>query len=84
MFDTAWRVCAQVVLDGPWWTRHLPHIIEAVLIGPGDAAGADGCYGNACVRSLRDVHQDFLRTFGLTAVEVPLVRYDVGVGFRAA
>ena len=74
----------EVVLDGPWWTAHLPHIIQAMLIGPADGTGVNGCYGNACVRSMHDIHADFLRTYGLTAADVPLVRYNVGVDFHAA
>ena len=74
----------QVVIDGHWWTEHLPHVIEAVLIGPGDATGVDGCYGNACVRSLRDIHRDFLDEYGLTGEQVPLVSYQVGSGFHPA
>ena len=74
----------EVVLDGPWWSAHLPHIIEAMFIGPADGTGVDGCYGNACVRSMRTIHSDFLREFGLTAAQVPLVRYQVGQGFSAA
>ena len=49
-----------------------------------DATGVDGCYGNACVTSLRDIHRDFLATYGLSAAQVPLVRYEIGVGFHAA
>lgn len=74
----------EVVLDGPWWTAHLPFVIEAMFIGPADGTGADGCYGNACVNSMRDIHSDFLREFGITAEQVPLVYYDIGSGFRLA
>ena len=40
--------------------------------------------GNACVRSMRSIHQSFLRAYGLTAQQVPLVRYNIGHGFVAA
>ena len=74
----------EVVIDGPWRTSHLPSVIEAMFVGPADGTGVDGCYGNACVVSMFDIHRDFLAAYGLTATQVPLVRYDVGVGFRAA
>ena len=64
----------EIVLDGPSWRAHLPHIIEAVFLTVG--ADAD-CYGHACDRSMGDVHRDFLRAFGLDAAAVPLVVYDL-------
>jgi hypothetical protein len=62
----------------------LPHVIEAMFIGPGDGEGVGSCYGNACVRSVRDVRRDFLRAYRLRSADVPLVRYHIGVGFVAA
>ena len=50
-------------IDGGWWGRHLPDTVEAFV---GDSAEA------------RQQHAAFLRQYGLSADQVPLLSLDVG------
>jgi hypothetical protein len=50
-------------IDGGWWGRHLPDTVEAFV---GDSAEA------------RQQHAAFLRQYGLSAGQVPLLSLDVG------
>ena len=53
----------EILVDGDWWTAHLPDAVEAFFHG-GESALA------------REQHRRFLQEFGLTADQVPLVRLD--------
>ena len=48
-------------IDSSWWDRHLPDVVEAFF---GDSAEA------------RQQHAAFLRQFGLSAAQVPLLRMN--------
>lgn len=50
-------------IDGQWWDRHLPDAVDAFV---GDSAEA------------RQQHAAFLRQYGLSADQVPLLSMDVG------
>ena len=54
----------EVVLDGLGWNRALPRGIEAFVAVPGDDEAAVGA-----------THRRFLAEFGLSASEVPLLRF---------
>ena len=51
----------EIIVDGPHWTDHLPTTIEA-FFGGGELAASQ--------------HASFLRTYGLTNEEVPLLLFD--------
>jgi len=53
----------EFLLDGEWWEAHLPDTIEAFI------AGTEGANAVEAQR----LHADFLRTYGLTARDVPLL-----------
>ena len=53
----------EAIVDGFYWNAHLPHSIEALIGSPGDPAA---------VR----LHERFLRTYRLTAEDVPLVIFE--------
>jgi hypothetical protein len=53
----------ELLVDGAHWASALPHVIEAFI------AGVDG--GKAV--AARAAHEDFLRTYQLSAEEVPIV-----------
>lgn len=60
----------EAVLDGHLWNANLPNTVEAFfLLDNGD---------NAAVSFTREAHASFLRTYGLTAEEVPLLTLDPG------
>ena len=53
----------EVVADGSYWNKHLPHSVEAIIGSPGDPAA-------------RALHAEFLQTYGLTSEQVPLVTFN--------
>ena len=55
----------EVVLDSVAWVEALPSTIEAVFAVAGEAQAR-----------ARQIHQDYLRTYGLTEEVVPLLIYD--------
>ena len=57
----------EIVLRADYWRSRLPKIIEAIFF-PIHKAGE---------RRARNVHAAFLRAFGLTAIDVPLLRLDL-------
>ena len=72
----------EVIVGGMWYERNLPRAIEAIVytthsyweevLGPGLGKKEEE-------EKARKVHQDFLRYYkaeGLTAQEVPLLRFD--------
>jgi len=64
------RLYNELVLDGLYSNRNLPHSIEAFVLSPGDN-----------VALVRESHQAFLRIYRLTARDVPLLVYHPGVSF---
>ena len=44
-----------------YWERNLPHVVEAFLGSSGAA---------------RNMHRAFLHEYGLTSIQVPLLRFD--------
>ena len=56
-----WDSYNEVIVDGRHWTDHLPHTIEA-FFGTGALA--------------REQHSAFLREFGLSSDQVPLMAFD--------
>ena len=54
----------EIVIAGLSYNRNLPRAIEAFVVG-----------GNDDVVKARAVHRRFLDAFGLTAADVPLLRY---------
>lgn len=62
----------EVIVDAASWARNLPRTIEAVFVHKG-APAAD-------VATSKRVHADFLREYGITDNETPLVTYDPDTG----
>ena len=54
----------EVVIDGLAYNRNLPRTVEAFVLGSNDD-----------VTKARAVHGRFLEAYGLTAADVPLLRY---------
>ena len=62
----------EAILDGYYWNAQLPHSIEAVLTSPNNPV-------------LRRMHQQFLRRYGVTAEQIPLLTFhkeDLNTPFR--
>lgn len=53
----------EILLDGAHWTEHLPDAVEAFV-------------GTGRMEEAREQHWDFLRLYGLTKEQVPLLRLD--------
>lgn len=53
----------EAILDGFYWNAHLPHSIEALLTTPNNPV-------------LRRMHMQFLRRYGLTETQVPLLTFN--------
>ena len=71
-YDGSWRrvhpqdsVYNEVIVSSMWWDRNLPWALEAFVFDGGDELQAQ----------MVITHQQFLDFFGLTAEEVPLLRY---------
>ena len=59
----------EVIVDAHVWKRNLPRTIEAVYI-------LKGAKDAALVEKSKGVHADFLRFYGLTTRDTPLVTFD--------
>lgn len=53
----------EVIADGFYWNKHLPHSIEAIIGSPGEPAA-------------QALHAEFLQTYGLSSAQVPLVTFN--------
>ena len=58
----------EYVVSAAYWEAHLPSLVQAVMC-------RDDC-GTA-----RTVHSAYLRAYGRTRYETPLVQYDTSRGF---
>ena len=56
----------EIIVDGSYWTAHLPCAIEAFVI---DASQGDG-------NLARQQRREFLDAYNLTNTSVPLVAFD--------
>ena len=54
---------SEFVVDGLYWNLHLPHSVEAFIVGEGGKVAAHA------------LHQRFLDAYHLTAQDVPLVSF---------
>lgn len=63
----------QVVVDGHHWVENLPSIILAAVMVDGEKDTAASKHAWSFTRKARS---DFVETFGLSPMSVPLVLYD--------
>ena len=85
---------SQIVLDGEYHDTHLPGVIAAFYYADVPHAGTTAgrrtrstlCGGMRAptdtVQKVRTTHSSFLERFGLTAEQVPLLRYMGAAGFE--
>lgn len=52
-------------MKSSYWDQHLPEIVEAIVI-----------VGYSGEQKAREAHASFLRQYGRTAAQTPLVRFD--------
>ena len=68
----------QVIIDAASVVDNLPHSIEAVVLPPlRNAESASKESREGYVKKAHDAHADFLRRYGLTPREVPLLSLDL-------
>lgn len=65
------RTCNEVIVSSRFWASALPELIEAIVDFGGSGERA------------RDVHARFLRHFGRTREQHPLLSWSPGGGFKA-
>ena len=64
----------EVMVGWSWWELNLPWAVEAFVFGGGPEQWA------TTGSRAHGIHQDFLTFYGLSKVDVPLLRYDCGPG----
>ena len=66
-----------VIVASSHWESHLPDIVEAIVLPAGKLRNKKEQRLNE--RKAREVHTAFLRNYGRSATQTPLVRFDVGM-----
>ena len=86
------NVYNEFLVDGRWWTKHLPATVDAIVTGcdrqPDGSCDGHSSVGKAGASGLdaEQVHKKFLRKYGLSAADVPLLEWtgQVDRPFRIA
>lgn len=66
----------EAIVDGWSWNANLPNTIEAFFYLEGSGVEETSDHGRGQAGYARDAHERFLQEYGLTEMEVPLLRFD--------
>ena len=66
----------EAIVDGWSWNANLPNTVEAFFELEGSGVQATPDHGRGQAGYVRDAHRRFLEEYGITNMEVPLLKFD--------